>query len=97
VVKRETGWHERTVEIAATATGFGFAASRCRDFEVLLPPLGARRTGRCGVEWRPRRIHEDRNPHAQSVRRALIIDYGHIRSNAATPFRRIARPASPTP
>src|SRR5258705_3412449 len=39
-VKRETGWHERTVEIDdGGKLAFGFAPDPMPRFEVLLPPL----------------------------------------------------------
>jgi len=43
-VKRETGWHERTVEIGDNdKLAFGYASEPTPRFEVLLPPVAPTR------------------------------------------------------
>jgi NADH dehydrogenase [ubiquinone] 1 alpha subcomplex assembly factor 7 len=92
-VKGENGWHERTVELDDSGNlAFGAAAEAIPRFEVLLPawvrvaPVGA------VFEWRP---DADIMKIATRVRdqegAALIIDYGHLRSDAGDTFQAIAR------
>ena len=93
VVKRETGWHERTVEIDEDGKlGFGYAAEPTPRFEVLLPPLVRAAPIGAVFEWRP---DTEIMTIATRVRdqggAALIIDYGHIRSDAGDTFQAIAR------
>src|SRR5262249_61443228 len=53
-VKRETGWHERTVELDPTGKlQFGFAPEPLPRFEVLLPPLIRAAPVGAVFEWRP--------------------------------------------
>jgi NADH dehydrogenase [ubiquinone] 1 alpha subcomplex assembly factor 7 len=93
VVRRETGWHERTVEIDGNGDlAFGFSPEPMPRFEVLLPalvrvaPIGA------VFEWRP---DTEMMKIASRVRdeggAALVIDYGHMRSDAGDTFQAIAR------
>jgi SAM-dependent MidA family methyltransferase len=93
MVKRETGWHERTVEIGADgALAFGASAEPMPRFEVLLPPLVRAAPVGAVFEWRPdaeimkiaTRVRDDGGA-------ALIIDYGHLRSDAGDTFQAIAR------
>jgi SAM-dependent MidA family methyltransferase len=93
VVKRETGWHERTVEIGADgALVFGASAEPMPRFEVLLPPLLRAAPVGAVFEWRPdaeimkiaSRVRDDGGA-------VLIIDYGHLRSDAGDTFQAIAR------
>jgi SAM-dependent MidA family methyltransferase len=93
VVKRETGWHERTVEIGGDGTlAFGASAGPMPRFEVLLPPLVRAAPVGAVFEWRPdaeimkiaTRVRDDGGA-------ALIIDYGHLRSDAGDTFQAIAR------
>jgi SAM-dependent MidA family methyltransferase len=92
-VKRENGWHERTVEIDNNGKlVFGAAAEPIPRFEVLLPPLVRLAPLGAVFEWRPdaeimkiaTRVREDGGA-------ALIIDYGHTRSDAGDTFQAIAR------
>jgi SAM-dependent MidA family methyltransferase len=93
VVKRETGWHERVVNLDADGK-LVFAASDdpIPRFEVLLPPLVRVAPVGAVFEWRPdtemmkiaRRIRDQDGA-------ALIIDYGHLRSDAGDTFQAIAR------
>ncbi|MEH2475398.1 NADH dehydrogenase [ubiquinone] 1 alpha subcomplex assembly factor 7 [Nitrobacteraceae bacterium AZCC 2161] len=93
VVKREGGWHERTVEI--TDDGqliFGASPDPLPRFEVLLPPLV--RTAPVGAvfEWRPdTEIMKIASRVRDEGGAALIVDYGHTRSDAGDTFQAIAR------
>jgi len=93
VVKRETGWHERTVEIDSNGKlGFGFAAEPTPRFEVLLPPLVRAAPVGAVFEWRPdAEIMKIATRIRNQGGAALIIDYGHIRSDAGDTFQAIAR------
>jgi NADH dehydrogenase [ubiquinone] 1 alpha subcomplex assembly factor 7 len=93
VVKREGGWHERTVEIGTDGSlAFGASAEPMPRFEVLLPPLVRAAPVGAVFEWRPdaeimkiaTRVRDDGGA-------ALIIDYGHLRSDAGDTFQAIAR------
>src|SRR5258707_7887205 len=93
VVKRETGWHERVIKLDDGGK-FVFAAADAPmpRFEVLLPPLVRAAPVGAVFEWRPdaeimkiaRRVREQDGA-------ALIIDYGHLRSDAGATFQAIAR------
>jgi SAM-dependent MidA family methyltransferase len=92
-VRQADGWHERTVEIDSSGRlVFGAAAEPIQRFEVLLPPLVRMAPIGAVFEWRPdaeimkiaTRVREDGGA-------ALIIDYGHIRSDAGDTFQAIAR------
>jgi SAM-dependent MidA family methyltransferase len=93
VVKQETGWHERTVEIDANGTlGFGMAAEPTPRFEVLLPPLVRAAPIGAVFEWRPdAEIMKIASRVRDQDGAALIIDYGHVRSDAGDTFQAIAR------
>jgi NADH dehydrogenase [ubiquinone] 1 alpha subcomplex assembly factor 7 len=93
MVKRETGWHERTVEIGDNdKLAFGYASEPTPRFEVLLPPLVRAAPVGAIFEWRPdseimkiaRRVREQDGA-------AVIIDYGHLRSDVGDTFQAIAR------
>jgi NADH dehydrogenase [ubiquinone] 1 alpha subcomplex assembly factor 7 len=93
MVKRETGWHERVVELDSTGRlAFGAAAEPTPRFEVLLPPLLRAAPVGAVFEWRP---DSEIMKIATRVRdqdgAALIIDYGHLRSDAGDTFQAIAR------
>jgi NADH dehydrogenase [ubiquinone] 1 alpha subcomplex assembly factor 7 len=93
VVKRENGWHERTVELDPNGKlQFGAAAEPLPRFEVLLPPLIRAAPVGAVFEWRP---DAEVMKIASRVRdqdgAALVIDYGHLRSDAGDTFQAIAR------
>jgi NADH dehydrogenase [ubiquinone] 1 alpha subcomplex assembly factor 7 len=93
VVKRETGWHERVVEIDGNGQlAFGTAAEPTPRFAALLPPLVRAAPVGAVFEWRPdaeiMRIATRVRDHGGA---ALIIDYGHLRSDAGDTFQAIAR------
>jgi len=93
VVKRETGWHERTVEIDGSGKlAFGFVTDPMPRFEVLLPPLVRAAPVGAVFEWRPdAEIMKIATRMRAQGGAALIIDYGHIRSDAGDTFQAIAR------
>lgn len=93
MVKRNDGWHERTVELdAAGKLMFGVAPEPVPQFDVLLPSLVRAAPVGAIFEWRPdseimalaTRLRETRGA-------ALIIDYGHVRSDAGDTLQAIAR------
>jgi NADH dehydrogenase [ubiquinone] 1 alpha subcomplex assembly factor 7 len=93
VVRRSTGWHERVVELDPNdQLVFGTAAYPTPRFEVLLPPLVRAAPIGAVFEWRP---DSEIMKIASRVRdqggAALIIDYGHERSDAGDTFQAIAR------
>jgi NADH dehydrogenase [ubiquinone] 1 alpha subcomplex assembly factor 7 len=93
VVKRESGWHERTVEIDADGRlAFGAMAEPTPRFEVLLPPLLRAAPVGAVFEWRPdAEIMKIASRVRDQDGAALIIDYGHVRSDAGDTFQAIAR------
>jgi SAM-dependent MidA family methyltransferase len=93
VVKRENGWHERTIEIGGDGQlGFGASAEPMPRFEVLLPPLVRAAPVGAVFEWRPdAEIMKIATRVRDGGGAALIIDYGHLRSDAGDTFQAIAR------
>lgn len=92
-VKRETGWHERVVKLDAEGKlVFAAADDPMPRFEVLLPPLVRAAPVGAVFEWRP---DNEMMKIATRVRdqdgAALVIDYGHLRSDAGDTFQAIAR------
>jgi SAM-dependent MidA family methyltransferase len=93
MVKRENGWHERVIDVdAAGKLVFGPASEPTPRFDVLLPPLVRAAPVGAVFEWRP---DAEIMKLATRVRdqdgAALIIDYGHLRSDAGDTFQAIAR------
>ncbi len=93
MVKREDGWHERVIDIDANdKLVFGAATDPTPRFDVLLPPLVRAAPIGAVFEWRP---DAEIMKLASRVRdqdgAALIIDYGHLRSDAGDTFQAIAR------
>jgi SAM-dependent MidA family methyltransferase len=91
-VRRETGWHERVVEMDGYGgLVFGAASEPMPRFEVLLPPLVRSAPLGAVFEWRP---NTEIMKVATRVRdqdgAALIVDYGHVRSDAGDTFQAIA-------
>jgi SAM-dependent MidA family methyltransferase len=91
-VKQDDGWHERVVEIDDDILAYGVAKDPMPRFEVLLPPVVRAAPNGAIFEWRPdnqiitiaRRLRDQGGA-------ALIIDYGHLRSDAGDTFQAIAR------
>jgi len=93
MVRRETGWHERVVDLDKNdKLVFGAAEEPMPRFEVLLPTLVRAAPVGAVFEWRPdaemMRIAKRVRQHEGA---ALIIDYGHLRSDAGDTFQAIAR------
>jgi NADH dehydrogenase [ubiquinone] 1 alpha subcomplex assembly factor 7 len=93
VVKRENGWHERTVDLDPNGhLVFGASPDPIPRFEVLLPPMVRAAPVGAVFEWRP---DSEIMKIAARIRdqdgAALIIDYGHVRSDAGDTFQAIAR------
>lgn len=92
MVRRENGWHERMVTLDERGD-FTFAVDTnpTPGFEVLLPPLVRAAPVGAIFEWRPdteimaiaQRLRDQRGA-------ALIIDYGHVRSDVGDTFQAIA-------
>jgi NADH dehydrogenase [ubiquinone] 1 alpha subcomplex assembly factor 7 len=93
MVKRETGWHERTVEIDSDGQlVFGAASEPTPRFDTLLPPLVRAAPVGAVFEWRPdTEIMKIASRVRDQDGAALIIDYGHLRSDAGDTFQAIAR------
>jgi NADH dehydrogenase [ubiquinone] 1 alpha subcomplex assembly factor 7 len=93
MVKRETGWHERVVEIDHDGElAFGIAAEPTPHFEVLLPPSVRAAPIGAVFEWRPdAEIMKIATRMRDQDGAALIIDYGHLRSDTGDTFQAIAR------
>jgi NADH dehydrogenase [ubiquinone] 1 alpha subcomplex assembly factor 7 len=92
-VRQETGWHERVVVLDENGKlRFDAAPAPLPRFEVLLPPLLRAAPVGAVYEWRP-------DPEIMKIARrlrnqdgaALIVDYGHLRSDAGDTFQAIAR------
>ncbi len=92
-VRGETGWHERVVEIDDDGElAFGVAAKPMPRFEVLLPPLLRAAPLGAVFEWRPdAEIMKIASRVRDQDGAALIIDYGHLRSDAGDTLQAIVR------
>ena len=92
-VKAQNGWHERTIEIDDDGKlTFGTAPDPIPRFEVLLPPLVRAAPVGAVFEWRPdAEIMKIASRVRDQDGAALIIDYGHLRSDAGDTFQAIAR------
>jgi SAM-dependent MidA family methyltransferase len=91
-VKKDSGWHERVVGLEGDALVYGEAKDPIPRFAMLLPPQVREAPPGAIFEWRPdapvmalaRRVRD----HGGA---ALIIDYGHLRSDAGDTFQAVAR------
>ena len=92
-VRRVTGWHERVVDLDDSGKLiFGAAPEPIPRFEVLLPPLVRAAPVGAVFEWRPdAEIMKIATRVRDQDGAALIIDYGHLRSDAGETFQAIAR------
>ena len=93
VVRLQHGWHERVIDLSASGQlAFSAAAEPLKHFDLLLPPLVRASPVGAIFEWRPnaeimrigRRLRDQGGA-------ALIIDYGHVRSDAGDTFQAISR------
>jgi SAM-dependent MidA family methyltransferase len=93
MVRRETGWHERVLTLDDEENFvYGLAPDPTPGFEALVPPLVSAAPIGAIFEWRPdaeimtlaRRVRDQRGA-------ALIVDYGHVRSDVGDTFQAIAR------
>jgi NADH dehydrogenase [ubiquinone] 1 alpha subcomplex assembly factor 7 len=93
VVRRENGWHERVVDLDDDGELiFDAAAEPIPRFDVLLPPLVRAAPVGAVFEWRPdAEIMKIASRVRDQDGAALIIDYGHMRSDAGDTFQAIAR------
>jgi len=93
VVRQETGWHERVVVLNNDGKlAFGAAPDPVLRFEVLLPPLLRAAPVGAVFEWRPdTEIMKIATRIRDQDGAALIVDYGHVRSDAGDTFQAIAR------
>jgi SAM-dependent MidA family methyltransferase len=93
MVRKETGWHERTVGMDANGNlYFAAAPDPMPRFDVLLPPLVRAAPLGAIFEWRPdNEIMKIASRVRDQDGAALIIDYGHLRSDAGDTFQAIAR------
>jgi SAM-dependent MidA family methyltransferase len=92
MVRHGDGWHERVVDVDGSGQlVFGAAEAPTPRFDALLPPLVRAAPVGAIFEWRP---DAEIMSIATRVRdqggAALIIDYGHVRSDAGDTFQAIA-------
>ena len=92
MVKRDNGWHERVVDIDSNGQlVFGITPQPVSRFEALLPPLVRAAPVGAIFEWRPDgEIMNIATRIRDNGGAALIIDYGHLRSDAGDTFQAIA-------
>jgi SAM-dependent MidA family methyltransferase len=92
-VKGEKGWHERTVEIDDNGKlSFGMVTEPMSHFEVLLPSWVRAAPPGAIFEWRPdAEIMKIASRVRDQEGAALIIDYGHLRSDAGDTLQAISR------
>ncbi len=91
MVRHGDGWHERVGDVDGSGQFvFGAAAEPMPRFDALLPPLVRAAPVGAIFEWRP---DAEIMSIATRVRdqggAALIIDYGHVRSDAGDTFQAI--------
>ena len=92
VVKADDGWHERMIDVDDDIFIYTVAKEPTPRFEVLMPPHVRAAPNGAIYEWRPdteimdlaRRVRDQGGA-------ALIIDYGHLRSDAGDTFQAVTR------
>jgi SAM-dependent MidA family methyltransferase len=92
-VKQASGWHERTVEIDEDGLfAYGVAPEPIPRFDILTPAVARLAPVGAVFEWR---AHDEIIKLARRLRKsggaALIIDYGHVRSDAGDTLQAIAK------
>jgi NADH dehydrogenase [ubiquinone] 1 alpha subcomplex assembly factor 7 len=92
-LRQETGWHERVVVLDEDGKlAFDAAPDPIPRFELLLPPLLRAAPVGAVYEWRPdTEIMRIASRLRDQDGAALIIDYGHTRTDAGDTFQAIAR------
>lgn len=92
MVRRDDGWHERVVDLDTHGQLiFGVTAQPVPRFDALLPPLVRAAPVGAIFEWRPDgEIMNIATRIRDNGGAALIIDYGHVRSDAGDTFQAIA-------
>jgi SAM-dependent MidA family methyltransferase len=93
VIRQQHGWHERVIDVSPSGQlVFAAAPEPLKHFDLLLPPLVRAAPVGAIFEWRPAqeimRIARRLRDHGGA---ALIIDYGHARSDAGDTFQAISR------
>ena len=91
-VKQTSGWHERTVEIDEDGRfAYGAAPEPIPRFDMLMPAVARLAPPGAVFEWR---AHDEIIRLARRLKKfggaALIVDYGHIRSDAGDTLQAIA-------
>ena len=93
VIRQQHGWHERVIDVSQSGQlVFTAAPEPLKHFDLLLPSLVRAAPVGAIFEWRPtaeimrigRRLRDQGGA-------ALIIDYGHVRSDAGDTFQAISR------
>jgi NADH dehydrogenase [ubiquinone] 1 alpha subcomplex assembly factor 7 len=92
-VRRETGWHERVITLGDKGKlGFEAASDPLPRFEMLVPPLVRAAPVGAVFEWRSdAEIMKIATRLRDQQGAAIIIDYGHVRSDAGDTFQAISR------
>src|SRR3569623_2558816 len=92
MVKKDTGWHERMVGVDDDIFIYTTAPEPTPRFEVSVPPHVRNAPNGTIFEWR------ETNEIMSLARRirdfggaALLIDYGHVRSDAGDTFQAVAK------
>lgn len=98
-VKLATGWHERVVEIDHDGLfAYGATPEPIPRFDMLMPAVARAAPVGAVFEWR---AHDEVIRLARRLRAfggaALVIDYGHVRSDAGDTLQAIAKHAFADP
>jgi NADH dehydrogenase [ubiquinone] 1 alpha subcomplex assembly factor 7 len=93
MVRKDTGWHERVIAVdGAGQLAFTVAVEPTPHFDLLVPPLVRAAPLGAVFEWRPNtEIMKLARRVCEFDGAALIVDYGHTRSDAGDTFQAIAR------
>jgi SAM-dependent MidA family methyltransferase len=99
MVRQPSGWHERVVQIGPGGRlVFGIAPEPSPNFHTLVPPLVRAAPDGAIFEWRaPTEAMKIASRLRDQGGAALVIDYGHTRSEAGDTFQAIARHAYADP
>jgi SAM-dependent MidA family methyltransferase len=98
-VRLASGWHERTVEVDQDGLfAYGAAPEPMPRFDTLMPAVARAAPVGAVFEWRS---HDEVIKLARRLREtggaALVVDYGHVRSDAGDTLQAIARHAFADP